>query len=304
MNLKAAYDLYMRNGVTYWSDSTYCYYQKNIGFFIEYLNFYHGNVEHLSVDLIDRDLIRSYITYLRNRKHMGKKIKSNTVRTYMRAVKAFLSYLYENEILKSNVFSGIKLPRPDDKIILPLLCDEVKIIDDYFDSDNVLGLRNKCIFHLMLDAGLRCKEVINLNVNNICFERGIIVILNSKANKSRSVILCPFLACILKDYIKLYRPDDSLFFKSNGVRITRFVIDALFRSVKSSCNIKRVHAHLLRHTFATSYIFGGGNLESLRLLLGHYDYEVTRRYLHLANESKVLMANIYRLDSCFFKSGY
>ncbi|WP_081820350.1 tyrosine-type recombinase/integrase [Robinsoniella sp. KNHs210] len=65
-----------------------------------------------------------------------------------------------------------------------------------------------------------------------------------------------------------------------------------------------MHPHLLRHTFATSYIIGGGNLEMLRLLLGHYDYNVTRNYLHLAYQYMILNADIYKLDSVFFKTTY
>ena len=58
---------------------------------------------------------------------------------------------------------------------------------------------------------------------------------------------------------------------------------------------------LLRHTFATSYIMGGGNLETLRLLLGHFDYSVTRKYLHLAAQYQITGTDIYRLDPIFFK---
>lgn len=62
--------------------------------------------------------------------------------------------------------------------------------------------------------------------------------------------------------------------------------------------------HLCRHTFATSYIMGGGNLEFLRLLMGHTDYNVTKTYLHLANQYHLMGADVYKLDKVFFKSMY
>lgn len=54
--------------------------------------------------------------------------------------------------------------------------------------------------------------------------------------------------------------------------------------IRRNTGLDRVYPHLLRHTFSTSYIMGGGSLESLRILLGHYDYSITRIYLHLANQ--------------------
>ena len=86
--------------------------------------------------------------------------------------------------------------------------------------------------------------------------------------------------------------------------ITLNVIKQLFARIKKSSEIDRVHPHLLRHTFATSYIVGGGNIEYLRLMLGHSDYATTKMYLHLAQESKMLHSDIYKLDPIFFKSGY
>ena len=51
-------------------------------------------------------------------------------------------------------------------------------------------------------------------------------------------------------------------------------------------------------------MMGGGNLESLRILLGHYDYSVTRIYLHLANQFFVMDSDIYRLDPVLFRTSY
>ena len=49
---------------------------------------------------------------------------------------------------------------------------------------------------------------------------------------------------------------------------------------------------------------GGGNMEFLRLMMGHEDYETTKLYLHLAQQAKMLHSDIYKLDPAFFKAGY
>lgn len=86
--------------------------------------------------------------------------------------------------------------------------------------------------------------------------------------------------------------------------ITADAVKHLFTKLKKESGIKRLHAHLLRHTFATSYLIGGGNLEFLRVFMGHSDYNVTKIYSQLAAESKMLGVDVYHLDPIFFKKGY
>lgn len=84
----------------------------------------------------------------------------------------------------------------------------------------------------------------------------------------------------------------------------RMLLNSFFSRIKRKSGIERVHPHLLRHTFATSFIVGGGDLEYLRMMLGHTDYATTKMYVHIAQQSKMLHSDIYRLDSVFFKTGY
>ena len=86
--------------------------------------------------------------------------------------------------------------------------------------------------------------------------------------------------------------------------ITETSVKMVFARLKKRSGIDRLHPHLLRHTFATSFIIGGGNLEFLRMMLGHSDYATTKMYLHLAQQAKMLHSDIYRLDPVFFQAGY
>jgi len=76
----------------------------------------------------------------------------------------------------------------------------------------------------------------------------------------------------------------------------------MFSKLKDKSGVTRVHAHLLRHTFATSFILGGGNLEMLRILMGHSDYAVTQKYLHVAAQMGIIGSEVYKLDRIFFKN--
>ncbi len=317
MTIKQAYDLFFQNGQTYWAANTKIYYEKNLAFFFRYLEQLYGRpVDQIDLSELPKDILKDYVISLRYKSRYSDHplssamkvqgvIKSNTVRTYLRAVKAFFNFLYDYGYTCSRFTKGVKVPKSDSDQIVPLLQSEVTVIDRIFDPDNPNDLRNLCIIHLMLDAGLRTCEVISLHVSDIIFASSTIVINRSKGDKSRVVIMAPHLAQLLLEYVDIFHPTSCLFMKARTKDcIDQSVINSLFVRIRRSTTVSRIHPHLLRHTFATSYIMGGGNLESLRILMGHSDYTVTRTYLHLASQYQIMQLPIYQLDPIFFRKGY
>ncbi len=281
---------------SYCSPATLEYYRVNLDFFSNYLFSKYGNLD-FDVSLLSRIDYISYISYQRNRK-----VKNTSVRTYARSVKAFLRYLYNESIILENPTKNVKLPRSDKRIVIPLSSGDVENLDLQLKS-TVFPLRNLCIFHLMLDCGLRLGEVIDLNNSDIDFCNSYITIKNSKCNKSRLVPLPPNLSCYIKRYIsreRLANSCDNLILNSSCEPISKNSIEMLFSRLKTPT--LNVYPHLLRHTFATSFILGGGSLEVLRVLLGHSSYNVTQEYLHIANYVGVANIDIYKIDECMFRA--
>ena len=215
----------------------------------------------------------------------------------MRSVKVFCRWIYEFEYVETDLFARIKLPRPDPAIKVPLSVEEVEIIDAVLDE------RDMIIFHLMLDAGMRVSEVCNLKRKDVDLQNRLIYINDSKYNKSRIVPMAEKLVKMLDSYA-VERHEIYLLCSRTGYQMTNNLIKQLFQRIKKTSGVKRLHAHLLRHTFATSYIVGGGNLEKLRIMLGHADYNVTKTYLHLAAQFEIVRYPIYQLDPVFFERGY
>lgn len=291
-NLNKLYEKFINEKKSYCEEKTITYYEENLTKFIEYVS--------------DQDLTRDiYINYIYELRKRG--IKNTSIRTYCRAIKAFSNWLLENEYIEKDITFKVKLPREDKNIVIPLSEDEVIKLDDVIMipvfSDTILYLRNALIIHLMLDGGLRKSEVINLNVNDIDVDKNVIYINNSKYNKSRVIPL----SSVIKNLYNAYLIDREysdigllnntpLLIKADDKRITSDTIKSLFRRLKKQSGIERIHPHLLRHTFATSYLMQGGNLEQLRIILGHSDYNVTRHYLHLAASNKLLNYDYYKLD--------
>lgn len=310
MLLVHAYKIFLMDRSTYCGSRTLEYYNENVNRFLVYLSSVAGSdVSELDCSMIDREAVQSYILHLRQ-----SDIKNTSVNTYFRAVKTFLNYCIDEDYVSSDVLRRIRLLRSDQEPIIPLYQDEVSRIDVLFNQQTESGLRNFCMFHLMLDAGFRSGEVVNLLVSDVFFEKNCVQV-KGKGEKYRSVLLAPQLKKAIYRYLAEYRPfvlvpgneyfSQPVFVKlGSSDFINSNVIKQLFARIKKKAGISRLHPHLLRHTFATSYILGGGNLEFLRLMLGHSDYETTKLYLHLAQQMQMLGSDIYKLDPIFFKTVY
>lgn len=304
MLLNQVFYLFKFEKESYCGKKTLIYYDENISRFLNYAAEQCScTVEELDTSIVTRDFMIAYLSYLRT---LG--VTNTTVNTYFRAVKVFMTYCMKEGYVLDNVLRRVKYLRSDQKPIVPLMQDEVSRIDMLFDLNTEQGLRNYCIIHLMLDAGFRCSDVVNLNISDINFKNNYLIV-QGKGNKYRCVPLSGRLKKHIRKYISHYRKNakaEPLFvsLKRKDEYLTLNAIKQLFQKIKKNTGIDRLHPHMLRHTFATSYIMGGGNLEYLRLMLGHSDYETTKIYLHLAQQSMMIKADIYRLDADFFKTGY
>ena len=308
-----AYKDFIEDRKTYVSDKTLEFYTDNISKFV---TFCHESYAAVYMSDLPDSIFKDYVLFLRTKKKFeghpftpesDEAIKNSSIRTYSRAVKSFLNYCKNEHYIED--YKKVKLPKNDARQIIPLYAHEVHKIDATFNRCSMMGLRDFCIVHLMLDAGFRSQEVINLKIQDILFDKNALLVVNSKGSVSRIVIMCPLLKNALTNYIVYYRIgaalDDYVFIQIKTKQpINENVIKQYFARLKKRTGIDRLHPHLLRHTFATSYILGGGNLEMLRILMGHSDYDVTKNYLHLANQYQILHADIYKLDPVFFQQHY
>lgn len=283
---------------TYCSRSTLLYYRENIDKLLNCLQEYYAqDLNSISADMLSVEFLQNYIRFLRS-----QNISNVSVETYYRAVKVFSSWMFQRKLIEGDVAMNVKTPKAYSKEKIPLTVDEVKLIDDLFPVDSEKGVRNRIIFHLMLDCGLRRGEVVALNREDIDSENMIISVIG-KGSKNRFVPITDSLMALFFVYLKHYNnnPEAAIVSLKDGERITENSIKLLFRDIKKDTGIERLHPHLLRHTFATSYILGGGNVEFLRILLGHSDIQTTQMYLHISSNCRLLNIDVYRLDPVFFK---
>ena len=255
------------------------YYKKRIGYFISF-------VKDKEISNVVIDDYNSYAIYLINKiTDKGTNLSSATIKTTLNASKIFLKYSYDNKYMTSDLYKNIKPYKQMKKTIVVLSAEDINKLLNSQNEFNIIGLRNLLAISLMLDAGLRVSEVVNLNVEDISKELGVIKVLG-KGKKER---LVPLTDSIIKYYDKyvflasLY--SGALFLDSDtGLRMTSSGISQILRRIKKEQHFNKLHPHYLRHTFATLFLVNGGDPVHLQLILGHTTLYMTEQYLHLANQ--------------------
>ncbi len=265
---------------------------KTIETYTEHVNrFLNGEDAPENLEDLTRKNIRDYVVHMRD-----DGLRNVTIQCYMRSIKVFSKWLYNEGYLEEDVARGIKLPKSDPKMKIPLTEEEAGRIDEALTLT-----RDRIIFHLMIDAGLRVSEVCNLKREDVDFEHNYIRIRNSKNNRNRVVPL----SARLKNWMQYhYTGTEWMLTSKDGKQMTTQSVKCQFHKLKKKTGIDRLHCHLCRHTFGTSYIMGDGNLELLRVMMGHTDYNTTKMYIQMATEYKIVKYPIYKLDPIFFERGY
>jgi site-specific recombinase XerD len=146
-------------------------------------------------------------------------------------------------------------------------------------------IRERVLFGLAYDSGLRIAELINLLISDIDMDRRQLHVRESKYKKDRYVPLSEHIVRGIRKHIALNSPKDYLFENSNrkGIPISRTRIRALLKEAVEKAGIKKpVCVHTFRHTYATHQLESGQNIMALKELLGHSDIRATLVYLHIA----------------------
>lgn len=261
------------------SPETIKYYKKRIGYFIDFIN-------DIDINSLNIDYYNNYVLYLKSKtNYKGELLSSATIKTTLNATKIFLKYAYDNNYMCDPVFKDIRPYKQIKKSIIVLSNEEINILLSSQNEFTIIGLRNLLAISLMLDAGLRVSEVVNLNVEDINKNLGVIKVFG-KGSKERLVPLTDSIVKYYDKYIFLTSNFNDALFKdfTTGERLTTSGISQILRRIKKQIGFKKLHPHYLRHTFATLFLVNGGDPVHLQLILGHTTLYMTEQYLHLANQ--------------------
>lgn len=292
MKIAEVYDAFINDRQSYCAPDTIRYYRENLASFIKWLQ--SAGVD--DTEQLDPEVLKDYVKYLRE----IRKIKNTSIHTYFRAIYAFFRWMSDEEYIQPVKYK-IKLPKKNPELVLPLSQQEVEFILDKISGTCEDPQRDELIFRLMLDCGLRRSEVINLRCRDVNREQQLLMINDSKCNKSRIVPVPEPVLELIREQLR-YRDSDSdeiLLLHRRGGPITKNCIKQLFERLKRRTGIRRLHPHMLRHTFGTSYMMYRGNLEYLRIYMGHETLQMTLNYVHLSLQLQLSGYEVYKIDEVF-----
>ena len=197
------------------------------------------------------------------------------------AVRSFYRWLLKNGRIAASPAAAIRAPKAPRKLPQVLDPDEAKVLVEV-PTDVPLGLRDRALLELFYSSGLRLSELCALRWRDLDLDDGLVTVLG-KGNKQRSVPV----GSHARNALTAWRADtgagnDAPVFPGRHGPITPRAVQLRLRQLAQRQGLfKRVHPHLLRHSFASHVLESSGDLRGVQELLGHADIATTQIYTHL-----------------------
>ena len=252
-----------------------------------------------------RKTIVSFLTWLVTKK--TKDISRNSVIRSLASLRSFFRFCIEEKFMpeaplwNSRSYSMKKIiPKKPQLLPEVLEQNEIESLLDNPKENEInhktldLVVRDLSILEILYGSGLRLSEVSNLNLNDIDITKRTVTVIG-KGNKQRQVPLSLKSIKILDDYIRNQRKllvkrnsESALFLNKFGKRLSNRSIQNIVKSKGKIAGLpKRIHTHMIRHSFATHLLDGGADIRIVQMLLGHSSPDTTQIYTHVStNQSK------------------
>ena len=231
-----------------------------------------------SMKNVDKQILRAYLAYLIEQ----GKAKSSISRK-LSAIRSFYRYLMREEIISASPAATMVSPKLDKRLPSFLTVHEVKRLVESPDVSKPQGQRDHAILELLYASGLRISELVNMNVEQVNLATNEIRVWG-KGSKERVVLIGAPAAHALSNYITKGRSEllngkrnNALFVNRYGGRLPARRVQKILTKYSRSIN-KKVHPHMLRHTFATHLLEAGMDLRAIQELLGHSSLATTQIY--------------------------
>lgn len=280
LDLIQAYENYLTK-VKQASANTVASYMRDVRQFSGWLS-----AERIDILDVTQENISAYLTYLQQQGKSGA-----TVSRTLASLKNFYSYVVTSGFLEKSPVSGeIHVERGEKKLPQILSGKEVELLLSQPTCVDAKGFRDKAMLELMYATGIRVTELIELDVEHVNLELGIVKCAGAK--KTRAIPLYPAALRALSVYLKDVRPtmisdpsESALFVNVNGGRMSRQGFWKILKYYQNKAGIeKEITPHTLRHSFAVHLLENGADLGSLQELMGHSDISSTQMYTHMINQ--------------------
>lgn len=242
------------------------------------IKFLAGQNKAADVTTVTTDDIKAYKDDLQKNKYTAKSVSRK-----LNSIKNFFSFLKKEKLIAVDPSADVKHPKYQNDIPRILEPIEYRALRDVCRNDS----RTTAIVELMLQAGLRIKEIESLKMDQI--QGDDIIVEPYESHLRRKVPLNNSAKIALNRYIK----DDRVDAKSKSIFVTKTGRTLLARNIRSLLNryfkkagIKNVKVNDLRNTFIAHQLKSGVPLDVVSAVVGHKRISTTEKYLKLITETE------------------
>lgn len=267
-----------------YSSKTVESYQRDIEKFYRFLL-----KEDIKADDVDQIVIRNFLT-----EEVLFGVSKRSCKRRICALKHFYQYLLKTGQVETNPFNytePLKLEKKYPHILYQNQIEE--LLSENRKRTDILASRDQAILELLYYSGVRASELVNIKLSDIN-TRNRMARIFGKGSKERIVPFTDSCASTIDKYIKECRPELAkhneqisiyLFLNNHGDQLTTRGLEYILKNIEERTGLNLgLHAHLLRHTFATHLLENGADLRVIQELLGHESINATQVYTHVTEE--------------------
>ncbi len=257
-------------------------YQNDLNQFSDYLASQY-NIK--NIENVNHFYVRSWLVSL-----IDNSISPRTINRKITTLKSFYKYLLRENVIQENPMLkviSLKTSKSLPSFIKEFEMDQLKVDIDF--GTHFSGIRDKLILEMFYTTGIRLSELIGLKVSDVDLSNRTIKVLG-KRSKERIVPIIPTISDSIHKYLT---PRQGIFLEGNlEENYYLFVTEKgkptysklVYRIVNKylayvSTNAKK-NPHTLRHSFATSMLNHGADLNAVKEILGHSNLAATQIYTH------------------------
>ena len=262
------------------------------------------------VDYIKTNHITEYYKHLKERPNQRKNgaLSNGSLNKHQQALFKFRDYLKQHNHKGINIH--LKLETGNQRSSLNVLnLQEIKQLfkaTNYSHEEEKLRYRDKALLICFYSCGLRRNEVVNLNLNDVLFDKERLFVRKGKNYKERFIPLNKHSLDILETYIFEYRiqfknhkESEALFLNYRGTRLQGMSFANRLKAIIKATNNKELNRnitlHSLRHSIATHLLQQGADIEHISTFLGHSSLESTQIYTHITEiKEDEYVQNLFR----------
>ena len=234
------------------------------------------------IQLANHQNIRSWIIDL-----MDNSLDAKSINRKISTLRSFYKFLQKEKVITDNPVQKVLAPKTAKKLPVFITDDKLTtLLDSNSFSDDFEGLRDKLVLELLFGTGIRLSELLGLKTSNVYLNEKTIKVLG-KRNKERIIPINLTLTNLLNHYIVEKNNQDY----SNNLEVlivtntgAKGYPKLIYRIVQKYLSListqEKKSPHILRHSFATSLLNKGADINAIKDLLGHANLAATQIYTH------------------------